>query len=252
MALEIFTSIYTAAQQDALLGRVVKPVVIEDAASSYTFEVNDIVEINGVIFRCTSATSLMPHTLYTQNGKILYITINGEKCYMVKSQTLNTGWVKWFDIKDRFFVEKRLATKQNALTFDTMPKANSTNPVTSGGVKTALDAKANLEGYAESSASSFNLTENALNYTATDGSSLFVYAASDNILHTYRVLIDASTSNFAATIYFKASASASTAETLASLSITSETGMYYAEIAVKGNQAILTKPLELATVSTLS
>lgn len=116
MALEIFTSIYTAAQQDTLLGRVVKPVVIEDAASSYTFEVNDIVEINGVIYRCTSATSLMPHTLYTQNGKILYITINGEKCYMVKSQTLNTGWVKWFDIKDRFFVEKRLTTKADKAT----------------------------------------------------------------------------------------------------------------------------------------
>ena len=32
--------------------------------------------------------------------------------------------------------------KQSALTFDTTPTANSSNPVTSGGVKTALDAKA--------------------------------------------------------------------------------------------------------------
>lgn len=32
--------------------------------------------------------------------------------------------------------------KQDALTFDTTPTADSTNPVTSGGVKTALDAKA--------------------------------------------------------------------------------------------------------------
>ena len=32
--------------------------------------------------------------------------------------------------------------KQDALTFDTTPTANSSNPVTSGGVKTALDAKA--------------------------------------------------------------------------------------------------------------
>lgn len=32
--------------------------------------------------------------------------------------------------------------KQNVLTFDTTPTANSSNPVTSGGVKTALDAKA--------------------------------------------------------------------------------------------------------------
>ncbi len=33
--------------------------------------------------------------------------------------------------------------KQNALVFDTTPTANSANPVTSGGVKTALDGKAN-------------------------------------------------------------------------------------------------------------
>lgn len=31
---------------------------------------------------------------------------------------------------------------QEKLTFDTSPTANSTNPVTSGGVKTALDGKA--------------------------------------------------------------------------------------------------------------
>jgi hypothetical protein len=36
-----------------------------------------------------------------------------------------------------------LALKQNVLTFDTTPTENSTNPVTSGGVKTALDSKAN-------------------------------------------------------------------------------------------------------------
>lgn len=34
--------------------------------------------------------------------------------------------------------------KQDTLTFDTTPTASSTNPVTSGGVKTALDAKTNL------------------------------------------------------------------------------------------------------------
>lgn len=37
-----------------------------------------------------------------------------------------------------------IAAKQDALTFDTTPTAGSTNPVTSGGVKTALDGKANI------------------------------------------------------------------------------------------------------------
>lgn len=38
-------------------------------------------------------------------------------------------------------VKAALDAKQDALTFDTTPTANSTNPVTSGGVKAALDAK---------------------------------------------------------------------------------------------------------------
>ena len=38
-------------------------------------------------------------------------------------------------------VTEALAAKQDALTFDTTPTANSTNPVTSGGVKAAIDNK---------------------------------------------------------------------------------------------------------------
>lgn len=36
-------------------------------------------------------------------------------------------------------LENAIAAKQDALTFDTTPTANSTNPVTSGGVKAAID-----------------------------------------------------------------------------------------------------------------
>lgn len=38
-----------------------------------------------------------------------------------------------------------LAAKQDALNFDTTPTEGSTNPVTSGGIKTALNGKANVE-----------------------------------------------------------------------------------------------------------
>ena len=37
-------------------------------------------------------------------------------------------------------VETALSNKQDKLTFDTTPTANSTNPVTSGGIKTAIDS----------------------------------------------------------------------------------------------------------------
>ena len=39
-------------------------------------------------------------------------------------------------------IKAALRGKQDALIFDAAPTANSTNPVTSGGVKTALDALA--------------------------------------------------------------------------------------------------------------
>lgn len=38
-------------------------------------------------------------------------------------------------------IKTALDEKQNTLTFDNTPSANSTNPVTSGGIKTALDAE---------------------------------------------------------------------------------------------------------------
>lgn len=37
-------------------------------------------------------------------------------------------------------IQAKLNLKQNTLTFDTTPTANSNNPVTSGGVKTALES----------------------------------------------------------------------------------------------------------------
>jgi len=40
-------------------------------------------------------------------------------------------------------IKAALSTKQNTLTFDSTPTASSSNPVTSGGVKAALDLKAN-------------------------------------------------------------------------------------------------------------
>jgi hypothetical protein len=40
------------------------------------------------------------------------------------------------------YIENLLEKKQDALTFDTTPTVDSTNPVTSDGIKKAIDAKA--------------------------------------------------------------------------------------------------------------
>lgn len=49
-----------------------------------------------------------------------------------------------------FATTEELESKQDVLTFDNAPTANSNNPVKSGGVKSALDQKANIDGYYES------------------------------------------------------------------------------------------------------
>jgi len=51
----------------------------------------------------------------------------------------------WYNVKDET-ARNGLAAKQDTLTFDTTPTANSTNPVTSGGVNAALDGKVSKSG----------------------------------------------------------------------------------------------------------
>jgi len=57
----------------------------------------------------------------------------------------NLGQIVWEFVPDEEFIDDKISDAvqnlQTALTFDTTPTADSTNPVTSGGIKTALDAK---------------------------------------------------------------------------------------------------------------
>ena len=62
------------------------------------------------------------------------------------------------------FVATGLADKQDALTFDTVPTASSSNPVTSDGIKTALDGKVDV------------ITQVSLQWNETDESLDFVFA----------------------------------------------------------------------------
>ena len=52
------------------------------------------------------------------------------------------GYLTQHQSLDNYALKTEVNAKQDKLTFDTTPTANSTNPVTSGGVKTALDGKA--------------------------------------------------------------------------------------------------------------
>lgn len=61
-----------------------------------------------------------------------------------------------------------LAGKQDTLTFDTTPTANSTKPVTSGGIKTYVDNKATITGITTSQDGTFTIS-------LSDGNSYTIY-----------------------------------------------------------------------------
>lgn len=72
--------------------------------------------------------------------------------------TENAG--KVLDARQGKALNEAIQGRQSTLTFDSTPTANSTNPVTSGGVKTALDAKldtANVYNGLDKTASGFAL-----------------------------------------------------------------------------------------------
>lgn len=78
-------------------------------------------------------------------------------------------------------VTTSLATKQDKLTFDTTPTTNSTNPVTSDGIKKAIDAKTvDLSGYQTKLTFDTTPTANSTNPVTSSG----VKTALDGKLNT--------------------------------------------------------------------
>lgn len=80
---------------------------------------------------------------------------------------------------------QRLSAKQDTLTFDSTPTSGSTNPVESGGIKTALDAKQNTLTFDTTpTASSTNPATSGGIYTAIHGRTLHISMASTSSLGT--------------------------------------------------------------------
>ena len=93
---------------------ILRPVNIDGLTTSSTFSKNDVLGINGVLYRCTAATtSNFPITLVTQDGKFLVNEVNGKKCFIVSDYTLNSGWEVWTDASVEYWVEQVKADLDN-------------------------------------------------------------------------------------------------------------------------------------------
>ena len=93
---------------------------------------------------------------YKFNGSVwaYEYTLNNSGFTSVQWAAINSGITsllkdKLIDLPTATELTALLAAKQNELTFDTAPTAGSTNPVTSGGVKTAIDTEATRAEAAE-------------------------------------------------------------------------------------------------------
>ena len=122
--LSSLSNFYTKAQVDSLIG----------AVSALNIE----------IVQALPTTDIDNHTIYfvpknpaqTDNIYDEYMYINNAW------ELIGTTQVDLSNFYSKSEVDTLLAAKQNTLTFDSTPTANSNNPVKSGGIKTALDGKA--------------------------------------------------------------------------------------------------------------
>ncbi len=117
------SDIVEAASQSAFpaTGAADKIYVATDTNKTYRWSGSGYVEISASIaLGETSATAYRG-----DRGKVAYDHSQNANVHVTASE--KSAW----------------NAKQNALSFDTTPTANSTNPVTSGGIKSALDGKAN-------------------------------------------------------------------------------------------------------------
>ena len=113
---------------------------------------NDLDDIKiGGLFTTTSSTNATAERHYPEAGHTgsllvvggvdgytqIYTTYISRNSY-IRGYNAETGvWSDW----DTLATMHDLTSKQDKLTFDTTPTANSTNPVTSDGIKKAIDAK---------------------------------------------------------------------------------------------------------------
>ena len=120
-------------------GRSLVPVNMNALTTTSTFVEGNVIGLNGILYRAKRNTSNFPVVFATQDGDFVTHTINGNLAYVITDWTLNSDWEVFMDAS----IGYTLASKQDALAFDTTPTNNSNNMVKSGAIKAALDLKLN-------------------------------------------------------------------------------------------------------------
>ena len=118
-----------------------KVITIEDFVLGNEYTIGDIVKYNDAYYTITNQET--PNEW--DSTKVTQVTVDDVIQNISPSGGGNGIWGQITGtLSDQTDLATALAAKQDTLTFDSTPTANSNNPVKSSGIKTALDAKAPL------------------------------------------------------------------------------------------------------------
>ena len=78
-------------------GTALNPVDESTITAATNFHTNDIIALNGTIYRCTGTTNNMPVSVVFQGNKILYDEYKGHRAYVIASSTVQSGWEVWLN-----------------------------------------------------------------------------------------------------------------------------------------------------------
>ena len=93
-------------------GIALNPVDVENITTETTFAINDVMSLNGVIYRCTTPTSNTPLTFVTSGNNFVYTELNGKKAFVVASEAMQSDWEVWLDTGMGYYIEYFLAATQ--------------------------------------------------------------------------------------------------------------------------------------------
>ncbi len=78
-------------------GVALNPVDESTITAATYFHQNDILAIDGTIYRCIQTTNNLPVSVVFQGNKVLYVENNGHRAYVINSYSLQSGWEVWLN-----------------------------------------------------------------------------------------------------------------------------------------------------------
>ena len=134
---------YNKTQVDTALGNKQNTLTFDNAPTANS---TNPVTSAGIKTYVDNHTSAVDDALSTTSenpvqNKVVTGALNGKQATIDDLSAIRSGAAAGATAIQPDYLQTALSTKQNTLTFDNAPTASSSNPVKSGGVKTALDGK---------------------------------------------------------------------------------------------------------------